>query len=59
MQFTSNILALVGQKDNKFIEHNKVTMWDTKASLATVSIEFNKKIIGVKMNSHILFAATK
>ena len=34
-------------------------MWDTKVGLATVSIEFRSKIIGVKMNSHILYAATK
>ena len=34
-------------------------MWDTRVGTATVEIQFQWKIVGVKMNSQHIFAATK
>ena len=59
MQFTSNILALVGQGDHPQFSQRRLTIWDTKLQLATVEISFVSKIVGVKMNSLRIFAATK
>jgi hypothetical protein len=40
MQFTSNMLAIVGQGDQSQFSSKKLTMWDTKVSLPTVEISF-------------------
>lgn len=41
------------------MSQKKLTMWDTKAGLPTVEISFQWKIVGVKMNSQHIYAATK
>lgn len=34
-------------------------MWDSKVSLPTVEISFKQKIVGMKMNTQMIYAATK
>jgi len=50
MQYTSNILALVGVGDNPTFSQRRLTIWDTKIQGATCEISFNSKLMKIKLN---------
>ena len=59
MQYTSNILALVGHGDNYQFSQKRLTIWDTKISSGTAEISFTTKIVKVRLNQELIFVATK
>ena len=59
MQYTSNILALVGDGDSLQFSQKRLMIWDTKANGGTAEISFSSKIVKVKMNQELIFVATK
>eukprot|EP00349_Pseudokeronopsis_sp_Brazil_P010860 CAMPEP_0202979354 /NCGR_PEP_ID=MMETSP1396-20130829/85532_1 /ASSEMBLY_ACC=CAM_ASM_000872 /TAXON_ID= /ORGANISM="Pseudokeronopsis sp., Strain Brazil" /LENGTH=208 /DNA_ID=CAMNT_0049718749 /DNA_START=238 /DNA_END=864 /DNA_ORIENTATION=+ len=59
MQFTSNIVALVGQGDSVGSSQKKLTLFDIMVQAPTCEIQFVTKILALKINYAMLFAATK
>jgi autophagy-related protein 18 len=60
MQYTSNILALVGHGDNYHqFSQRRLTIWDTKINSGTAEISFTSKIVKVRLNQELIFVATK
>lgn len=59
MQYTSNILALVGHGDNFQFSQKRLTIWDTKINSGTAEISFSTKIVKLRMNEECIFVATK
>ena len=59
MQYTSNILALVGLGENPQFSQRRLTIWDTKIQGATCEISFNSKLVKLKLNQELIFCATK
>lgn len=59
MQYTSNILALVGVGDNQQFSQRRLTIWDTKLPGPTCEVSFNSKIVKVRLNQELIFCATK
>jgi hypothetical protein len=58
MQYTSNILALVGEGEDNYSQR-RLTIWDTKINGGTAEISFNAKIVKIKLNQELIFVATK
>lgn len=59
MQYTSNILAIVGHGENFQFSSKRLTLWDTKINAGTLEISFPTKIVKVRMNDEVIFVATK
>lgn len=59
MQYTSNILALVGHGENLQFSQKRLTIWDTKINSGTAEISFTSKIVKVRLNMEMIFVATK
>jgi hypothetical protein len=50
MQYTSNILAIVGHGDNYQYSQKRLTIWDTITQNPTAEISFTSKISKIRMN---------
>lgn len=59
MNFTSNLLALVGHGDNLNFSQKKLVIWDTMINMGITEMQFKSKINKVKMNFEYIMIATK
>lgn len=59
MQYTSNILAIVGHGENYSFSQKRLTIWDTLINSGTMEISFTSKITKVRLNQELIFVATK
>lgn len=61
MQYTSNILALVGDdnEDHPLFSSSKLIFWDSKLHSASIEISFKSKILLVRLNSSNIVVSTK
>jgi hypothetical protein len=59
MQYTSNILAIVGNDENQQISAKRLTIWDTKLNDGTLEISFSTKITKIRLNHELIYVAIK
>jgi len=59
MQYTSNILAIVGHGENYEFSQKRLIIWDTKIHTGTAEISFSTKIVKLRMNYELMYVATK
>jgi autophagy-related protein 18 len=59
MQYTTNILAIVGDGENHQISAKRLTIWDTKLNDGTLEISFSTKITKIRLNHELIYVAIK